>query len=198
MGRAPEESFSNTSIISAGRHCTNKTLTRLFLRMKTIYIYDSIFQPCRTTTGREWGLGTGHPGTVFFRTFPKSVETKNFVTASQPCSGNDRFHCSNQRVVFERLPKMPRLSRFGMFPCKEKTRGHRQKCCTCHEKGTTRSVLTPPCLASILSKMPRLSRFGMFAFGFDPLSLKEDMTLRVRFRPSGRVRFRPPAPYERK
>ena len=26
----------------------------------------------------------------------------------------------------------------------------------------------------------------MFAFGFDPLSLKEDMTLRVRFRPSGR------------
>ena len=104
------ESFSNTSIISAGRHRANKTLTRLFLHMKTIYIYDSIFQPCRTTTGGEWGLGTGHPGTVFFRTFPKSVDTKNFVTASQPCSGNDRFHCSNQRVVFER----PRSARFPL------------------------------------------------------------------------------------
>ena len=32
-----------------------------------------------------------------------------------------------------------------------------------HEKSTTRSVLTPSCLATILSKMPRLSRFGMFA-----------------------------------
>ena len=93
------------------------------------------------------------------------------------------------------LSKMPHLSHFGMFAFKEKTRGHRQKCCTCHEKSTTRSVLTPPCLATILSKMPRLSRFGMFAFGFDPLPLKEDMTLRVRFRPSGRVRFRPPAPF---
>ena len=66
------------------------------------------------------------------------------------------------------LSQMPRLSRFGMFAFKEKTRGYRQKCCTCHEKRSMRSVLTPPCLATILY-----------------------MTLRVRFRPSGRVRFRP-------
>ena len=32
------------------------------------------------------------------------------------------------------------------------------------KKRTTRSVLTPPCLATILSQMPRLSHFGMFAF----------------------------------
>ena len=106
LGRAPEESFSNTSIISAGRHRTNKTLTRLFLHMKTVYIYmTAFFNPA----GQQRG-GTGHPGTVFFRAFPKSVDTKNFVTASQPCSGNDRFHCSNQRVVFER----PRSARFPL------------------------------------------------------------------------------------
>ena len=71
------------------------------------------------------------------------------------------------------LSKMLHLSHFGMFAFKEKTRGHRQKCCTCHgTKRPTRSVLTPPCLATILSQMPRLSRFGMFAFGFGPRVLK--------------------------
>ena len=37
-----------------------------------------------------------------------------------------------------------------------------------------------------------------FAFGFDPLYFKGTLTFRVRFRPSGRVRFRPPAPWNKR
>ena len=42
------------------------------------------------------------------------------------------------------------------------------KRCACHEILTSRSVLTPPRSASILSEMPRLSRFGMVRVRFRP------------------------------
>ena len=42
------------------------------------------------------------------------------------------------------------------------------KRCACHEILTSRSVLTPPRSASILSEMPCLSRFGMVRVRFRP------------------------------
>ena len=68
------------------------------------------------------------------------------------------------------------------------------QCCACNMKWTTRSVLTPSRSVSTLSKMSRLSGFWHVRVRFRPPVQKGDLTLRVRFRPSGRVRFRPPAP----
>ena len=67
--------------------------------------------------------------------------------------------------------------------------------CACHKKWTPRSVLTP--LRSVSTLVPRLSRFWHIRVRFRPPVVKEDLTLRVRFRPPGRVRFRPPAPYHK-
>ena len=98
-----------------------------------------------------------------------------------------------------------RASRVCRTVSQENTRGHGQKCCGCHENWTApqshsaapatwngpRIRFWPPRVGFWPSpKCHACQVFGMLAFGF----LKGDLTLRVWFWPSGRVRFRPPAP----